>query len=316
MTHHLYLVRLLHGKVLILRFGLAAALLCFLALTAASMVSAQGGYPRREGKYVNDFARLLTPEDAHYIDVTLQGLLQKTGSEAVVVTIDSFRNLDTGGESIESFATNLFNAWGLGDPNRNDGVMILVTKEDHLVRIEVGAGYDESYDARMWSVINEHLLYEFRNERYSQGLVAGVRALTHELTGQWPPRPESLTAESVEPDYVMPGFNARNPMSNPSGILSMRSANDQLALFVVLGALGMGLAAVIRAAFGSSQSGINLEAEQRGSISMWDADDWDHSSPGSSFDSSSSSSISSSRDTGDSSSPGGRSSGGGATGSW
>jgi hypothetical protein len=62
---------------------------------------------------------------------------------------------------IESFATNLFNAWGIGDAERNDGVLLLVARDDRLVRIELGAGYDPFDEGRLWTVFNEHILSDF-----------------------------------------------------------------------------------------------------------------------------------------------------------
>ena len=51
------------------------------------MALAQQGYPVRTGSFVNDYATILEPQDAAYIDETLEKLKQVNGIEAVVVTV-------------------------------------------------------------------------------------------------------------------------------------------------------------------------------------------------------------------------------------
>ena len=113
-------------------------------------------------------------------------LKHDTGVEAVVVTIDSIGDYDTGDETIESFATNLFNTWGIGDRERNDGVLILVAVKDRGVRVEISAGYGDTRNAGMQEVINEHMLPHFKEENYSRGIYLGARAVVGKLTGIWP----------------------------------------------------------------------------------------------------------------------------------
>ena len=186
---------------------------------------AQGGYPEPVDPYVNDFARLLTPEHASAIRSLFSDLKRDTGIEAVVVTIGSIHDYPTGDATIESFATNLFNTWGVGDKAKNNGVMILVAVNDRKVRIEVGAGYESTLNAAMQEVIDEHMLPAFRRDDYSRGIYDGARAVIHELTGQWPadtvaaaipsptraaasssPRSATGPATSVDPTVVIGGL--------------------------------------------------------------------------------------------------------------
>ncbi len=147
---------------------------------------AQGGYPEPVDLYVNDFAGLLTPEHASAIRSLFADLRSDTGIEAVVVTIGSIHDYPTGDATLESFATNLFNTWGVGDKAKNNGVMILVAVRDREVRIEVGTGYESTLNAAMQAAIDEHMLPAFRRNDYSRGIYDGARAVVHELTGQWP----------------------------------------------------------------------------------------------------------------------------------
>jgi uncharacterized protein len=64
-------------------------------------------------------------------------LYDKTGSEAAVVVIDT-----TGDESIEEYANGLFREWGIGNKQKNNGVLLLVAVKDRKMRIEVGYGLE------------------------------------------------------------------------------------------------------------------------------------------------------------------------------
>src|SRR5262252_5097009 len=97
-------------------FLLAALSLTILSMTPAGVVAqVRTRYPVAKDPHVNDFARILTAEDAAEIRAALVRLKTENDVEAVVVTISSIRSYATGDTTIESFATNLFNAWGIGD---------------------------------------------------------------------------------------------------------------------------------------------------------------------------------------------------------
>ena len=80
-------------------------------------------------------------------------------------------------------ATGLFNAWGIGDAQRNDGVLILIARYDREMRIEIGRGYGSEWNARMQRVIDTAFLSAFRQDEYQQGIENGVDATILELTG-------------------------------------------------------------------------------------------------------------------------------------
>lgn len=83
---------------------------------------------------------------------------------------------------VEAFVTNLFNSWGIGDRQRNDGVLLLVATNDRKVRIEVGSGYGAGYDSAMQRVIDDNILPFFRRGEDSEGIASGVRGIKVALT--------------------------------------------------------------------------------------------------------------------------------------
>jgi uncharacterized protein len=180
-------------------------MITFLVLAVAvgltgRVARAQEGYPQRKDTPVNDYAKLLTVDDAADTWMLLADLKRETGIEAIVVTIDSIGYYDTGDETVEAFATNLFNAWGIGDREREDGVLILVSVKDRAVRIELGSGL-RGYSSDMQRVIDEHMLPSFERGDYSSGIREGVQAVVDVLADAELSEhtPTSRPASDIEP---------------------------------------------------------------------------------------------------------------------
>lgn len=162
-------------------------------LLVGTSVCAFGAYPEPDDLFVNDYASVLTNEDSRNIRSLFTTLQKDTGIEAVVVTINSITDYGTGDSTIESFATNLFNAWRIGDSEKNNGVLLLVALKDRKMRIELGSAYGHRRDAAMKVVIEEYMVPSFQRGNHSRGIYKGVRAMIEKLTGTVPKDPTSLT---------------------------------------------------------------------------------------------------------------------------
>jgi len=149
-------------------------------------------FPDYESTTVNDFAGLLTPDAEERLDAQLAQLRSETGVEMTVVTL-SRQEIFAPDISFEAFATGLFDAWGIGDAARNDGVLVLVMHADRVMRIELGKAYGRSWDKAAARVIDDTMLPAFREDRYEAGIEAGVtdaieRIVTPYLAGQEAPQ--------------------------------------------------------------------------------------------------------------------------------
>lgn len=172
-------------------------ILCFFVITttAASMTAeavqtttqtALVGYPKSVNKYINDFAKVIDTTDAERIKSTLITLECQTGLHICIVTINDMANYQGTEKSIEKFATTLFNEWGIGKKDKNNGVLFLVALKNRKVRIELGSGYPKDYNARMASVIKNDIVPYFKQNQYSRGIYEGtmsiIKAVTREET--------------------------------------------------------------------------------------------------------------------------------------
>ena len=125
---------------------------------------------------VSDFAEVLQQADEIEISDQLSGLRQDPGVEVAVVTIDSPAAYG-GPEPLAAFAKALFNAWGIGDARRNDGVLVLLAMEDREMRITLGSGYPPVWDGRAQRVIDALMLPKLAEGDTAGAIRAGLQGI-------------------------------------------------------------------------------------------------------------------------------------------
>ena len=130
---------------------------------------------------VSDFAEVLDATEEGRISRALQALRDETGVQMVVVTMSTLEAYGSGGRRLETYAKDLFNAWGIGAAERNDGILLLVVTEAREARIALGAGYDAVYDGRAARVLSTAVLPEFREGRMAAGIEAGITSARERL---------------------------------------------------------------------------------------------------------------------------------------
>jgi Beta-propeller domains of methanol dehydrogenase type len=141
-------------------------------------------FPEPLEDFVNDYAHVLTSADAAGIRGMLQSVRAQTGAQMTVVTVDSLAAYADPGQTLESYATALFNQWGVGREGKDDGILVLFALTDRKVRIELGSGYGSRYDAAMREVIETRIVPYFRDGAYSRGLYEGTRGAIEGVTRQ------------------------------------------------------------------------------------------------------------------------------------
>jgi uncharacterized protein len=164
--------------------SLCAALLLLLGI-AASAAAAEPKFPILSGRIV-DQAILLPNAARQRINAVLEQHERETSNQVVVVTVPSLQGYD-----IAEFANRLFRHWGLGQKDRNNGVLLLVAPNEREVWIEVGYGLEPTLtDALASTIIQAAILPSFRAGNYEAGIEAGVNAIVAALQGTYSPRPQ------------------------------------------------------------------------------------------------------------------------------
>ncbi|MGE0812084.1 MAG: YgcG family protein [Vicinamibacterales bacterium] len=145
------------------------SLLLALALSVLGAPAWAQDLPDHVGK-VNDFAGVLDAGERAGLEAQLADLERATSAEVAVVTM---RTLN--GQTVEEYATALFNAWGIGKADRDNGVLILVVPQDRAMRIEVGYGLEGILpDGLCGAVIRETFVPAFLDGDYRRGLLEGT----------------------------------------------------------------------------------------------------------------------------------------------
>ena len=134
---------------------------------------------------VTDLTGTLDAAQQQALNQQLATLEQDKGSQLVVLMVPT-----TQPETIEQYGIRVAEAWKLGRKGIDDGAILLVAKDDHRVRIEVGYGLEGAIpDAIAKRVIEEIVLPQFRQNNFAGGVVAGVDALDKTIRGEALPPP-------------------------------------------------------------------------------------------------------------------------------
>lgn len=131
--------------------------------------------------YVTDQAGLLSPTAKARLEESLGAFERDTSNQVLVATFP-----DLGGDSIEDFGIRLSERWRPGQSGRDNGAILLVSKNDRKVRIEVGYGLEGALpDAVSKSILQNEVLPRFKQGDFEGGIQAGVDAIFKATRGEY-----------------------------------------------------------------------------------------------------------------------------------
>jgi uncharacterized protein len=262
--------------------------------------------------HVTDVTATLTDAQRNDLEAKLVALEQRKGAQVAVLLLPTI-----GEETIEQFAVRAFEEWKLGRGGVDDGVLLVVAKDDRKLRIEVGYGLEGAIpDAIAHRVIEEYLVPNFRSGDIGGGISAATDALIKLVDGEalppvaWEePTGSRMGLESlfVMLFWVMIGCNivlVWLPKVVRAGVAGVVCA-------AVAGFSGVGFPWLGLAGIGAFIASLVMFSKGLGRIGSGGTGGWSSGSGGWSGGSSGGSSSGSSWSGG-----GGRSGGGGASGSW
>ncbi|MEW6119085.1 MAG: YgcG family protein [Pseudomonadota bacterium] len=221
-------------------FGARAGLGMLLAL-CAWMAWAQVAVPELTRR-VTDLTGTLTAAQAQALDSRLAAFEAQKGSQIAVLIVPT-----TQPEDIAQFGIRVADAWKIGRKKVDDGVILVVAKNDRTLRIEVGYGLEGAIpDAIAKRVIAETIVPHFRAGDYAGGIDAGVTQLMKLIEGEHLPAPDAVATGAQHEDGLvllvvggaLAGFLLSMMMSRPAaaGVAALGSGAVG-ALFVGLSPL-------------------------------------------------------------------------------
>lgn len=156
---------------------------------------------------VTDLTGTLSSEQKAGLEQKLAAFETSKGAQLAVLVLPT-----TQPETIEQFGIRLFEAWKVGRKGVDDGVILLVAKDDRRLRIEVGYGLEGALnDATAKRIISETITPLFKAGDFPAGIQAGAEAIIKVVDGEPLPEVAETTSGgqinlSAIPETVLFGF--------------------------------------------------------------------------------------------------------------
>ncbi len=181
------------------RFGIFSVAMVFL-LTIATTAVWSLQVPALKGR-VNDLANLIDPATERQLESALAELERTDSTQLAILTIPSLQ-----GDSLEDFSIRVVEQWQLGQKDTDNGVLLLVAKNDRKIRIEVGYGLEGKLtDLMSGRIIRNVMVPQFKMGRFDQGIIAGASAIVGVVRGEYqaPAAPKRRTGRrSASPGFI------------------------------------------------------------------------------------------------------------------
>lgn len=174
-----------------------------LALVAGTAPAALAAVPKRpENKYVLDSANVLSSSTENRIISENKELFDDCGAEIVVAAVDFL-----GGESIEDYTYKMFNNWGVGSSERNNGILLVLAIGEEDYYVQAGYGIDDYFDGEMLSgLLSEYLEPDFAREDYDAGVKKIFGVLLDEMQAYYSEGP-GTNHPTPKPEYSNDGWD-------------------------------------------------------------------------------------------------------------
>jgi uncharacterized protein len=130
-------------------------------------------------KVVNDWGSFLTYTQKNNLERDLIDYRRQTGNTIVIITLNTLPY------TVEETALRYFNKWGIGDSKKNNGILILVSREPRRIRITTGKGVERKltdYDCQQ--IVDDAITPSFRAGLFYNGLKDAVTDIKRTLAGE------------------------------------------------------------------------------------------------------------------------------------
>lgn len=158
--------------------GLLVTILLF--FNSLSVLALDVPNPPKNG-YVLDQTQTLTKEEIYTMNRMGIELQKKTKAQVAVLMIPT---LD--GEDVSDYANRVFRTWGIGDKEKNNGVLFLVALKDKQMRIEVGYGLEGTInDAKAGEILDDYAIPYFQKGKFGPGVMETYKVLVGEVSKEY-----------------------------------------------------------------------------------------------------------------------------------
>ncbi len=177
--------------------GIVAAVL----LLASPARAGEAALPAPPVQYFNDYASLVSADDAARFEAQLRGFDSETSNQVVVAIFPELPS-----PSLEDFTIRTAQAWRAGRNKLDNGVVLFVFVKDRKVRLEVGYGLEGALpDALAKRIVDDEIASRFRAGDAAGGLAAGIDAIQKATRGEYQPTEQARPARSTQGQVLLLG---------------------------------------------------------------------------------------------------------------
>ena len=166
-------------------------------LLAAAGLQAAPQLPVYKGP-INDPAGVLSQGDIQQLASKVIAYRDQTGAEIGVLIVPTI-----GDQAIENYAYDIYKAWGIGQKEKDNGVLFLVAIQERKARVEVGYGLEEKLtDIESGRLVNGNspMAQHFREGDYAGGVGAVLDGIVQAIDGEYnPPEPKNKSHSAIRP---------------------------------------------------------------------------------------------------------------------
>jgi uncharacterized protein len=203
------------------RFVITALLFVGVGLGQSATAQTASDLPARPVPFtfVTDQGDLLSDGDAKKLEGGLRSYAEKTGTQVVVVTVPTL-----GSRSVADYGRELGTAWGVGQREKNNGLVVLVAAKEHKVTIQPGSGLASTITPAVVNRVIGEMTPAFKQNNYFGGLRSGLNTLMVTANPSSAPRKqaEAATAGSAAAgtgsSLNTTAATPASAMSDPAGV--------------------------------------------------------------------------------------------------
>jgi uncharacterized protein len=158
-------------------------LILLLQLFVNTQITLYGRFVTEPVNYVTDQAGVLAQYEEDQLNGKLQNFEDSTSNQLFIYVAKSLRAND-----LEDFSREIFNKWGIGQKDKNNGILIAIFIDDRKYRIQIGYGLEAALPSELCKQIQDEFMGpHFKQKNYYEGIHAGVDKLIYYSRHEYTP---------------------------------------------------------------------------------------------------------------------------------
>lgn len=160
-------------------------------------------FPKLDSRVIDE-AKILSPNVKKDIDLILKEEEEKSSNQIVVVILNSLH-----GYTIEEYSYQLGRYWQIGQKDKNNSVLLVISMDERKIRIEVGYGLEGALtDKIAHEIINYTIKPNFKANQYELGILKAINEIITSIKGEYVAKPKSNEFNDVINAFIPLGFFA------------------------------------------------------------------------------------------------------------